>query len=115
MKKETKLLAKVATGSAVLAALAGLAPQAQAHDAVNFSVLGSGAEVRSDIIQSLGGTFQVANDEKAGEGKCGEAKCGAKKDHKAGEGKCGEAKCGAKKDHKSGEGKCGEAKCGAKK
>ncbi len=129
MKKNTKrALVKVATSSAVLAALAGIAPQhAEARTLVDFNVLGSGSQVRSNVIQSLGGEFQVADDtaKKEGEGKCGESKCGSGKgdhgkgDHgkgKGAEGKCGESKCGSGKgDHskeKAPEGKCGEGKCG---
>ena len=105
----------------------------------DYDALGSGSEVRSEI---LGNTLQATSPNNnfelnCGEGKCGEGKCGEEKkdakkteakaedkskEAKCGEGKCGEGKCGedkkdakkteAKAEDKSKEAKCGEGKCG---
>ena len=116
----------LATGSVLISALAG-STDAKAADLFAFENLGSGAELRSELIAVNDATDFIKNNElelKCGEGKCGEDKKDAKaKDGKAAEGKCGEGKCGegkcgegkadAKaKDGKAAEGKCGEGKCG---
>lgn len=100
------------SGSIIASAFIGLASlSANASTLTNYSSLGSGSEVRSELLEQTCG----AKDAKTTEAKCGE------KDAKTKEGKCGnkdsktkDAKCG-KKEGKGKEGKCGEGKCGAKK
>ena len=115
----------VATGTLALGAVSN---NANAADLFTVDHLGSGSELRSNLIE-LNSDFIADNkmvsnlnvEQKCGEGKCGEGKCGegksgdkkegdkkvdAKKDVKEG------AKEGDKKDDKSKEGKCGEGKCG---
>lgn len=77
---------------------------------MGFDVIGSGHEVRTQVVASLGGDQFLGHHEKAAEeGKCGEGSCGDSKD--GSEGKCGdESACGAKDGE---EGKCGEGKCGS--
>ncbi|RAJ07008.1 hypothetical protein LX64_02137 [Chitinophaga skermanii] len=82
-------------GSIVATAILGLATPSNAN-VTAYSNLGSGAEVRSDLL----------NHHAAYTGKL-EAKCGAGKDSTAAKSKGKEGKCG--------EGKCGEGKCGGKK
>src|SRR5260221_12090397 len=104
MQKKTLTLG---AASLVLGAIAGIST-ANADNG-NFSVLGSGEQIRANIITSApsmmlaeaGATGSTGVSGKTGEGKCGEGKCGDKK--KSGEGKCGDKK-------KAGEGKCGEHK-----
>lgn len=120
----------VATGTLALGAVSN---NANAADLFTVDHLGSGSEVRSNLIE-LNSDFIADNkmvsnlnvELKCGEGKCGEGKCG---EGKCGEGKSGDkkegdkkvdakkdvkegAKEGDKKDDKSKEGKCGEGKCG---
>ena len=66
--------------------------------------------------------YQLAADEKMGEGNCGgkmaeEGKCGGEKSKAAEELKCGEGKCGSEDARAKAEkeGKCGEGKCGGEK
>ncbi len=109
MQKKT-----LAAGAATLVfgAIAGI-NSASANNG-DFSVLGTGEQVRSRILTqepnmqlagAEGHTGATGATGKSGEGKCGEGKCGDDK-KKSGEGKCGEGKCGDDKK-KSGEGKCG--------
>lgn len=97
-----------------------------ASNLFDYNTLGSGAEVRSEILHSNANPFNSF------EAKCGE-KSGEKAEGKKAEAKCGEAKCGEKKadgkktdtkkasakkgkgkkaEAKSTEAKCGEGKCG---
>ncbi|SCA58376.1 hypothetical protein AB751O23_AA_00450 [Chlamydiales bacterium SCGC AB-751-O23] len=137
MKKNKKLLQKLAllaSGSLLLCAPTALSATEQAGE---FSSLGSGAEIRSELNVSgvllaggegscgegrCGGDKAVEADkeDKSAEGSCGEGKCGGKKDKHA-EGGCGgkkdkkaEGSCGGKKD-KHAEGSCGEGRCGGSK
>lgn len=90
-----------------------------------YSALGSGAEVRTEILRSAASPFNNF------EAKCGEKSTTTKKSEtksteaKCGEGKCGEGKCGEgdKKaatstttvktsEAKAAEAKCGEGTCG---
>lgn len=125
-KKKTRRLIKLASGSLFLGAMVGLSGQATA---ANYTVMGSGAEVR-EALTSLNAMEKPA-----------ELKCGAKETKtvknkamkaadKAAEAKCGEGKCGGEmkkaaqktsekavknqkiKDSKAAEAKCGEGKCG---
>ncbi|MBR8537334.1 hypothetical protein KDU71_17325 [Carboxylicivirga sediminis] len=89
---------------------------ANAENLLNYGDLGSGAELRTNLLEQYGSPVHTANlpdTYKSGEAKCGEGKCG--------EGKCGEEKKAegtkeAKKaETKTTEAKCGEGKCGEKK
>ncbi len=117
----------VATGSL---AIGSVTSEANATELFNVDHLGSGSEVRANLID-LNSDFVAENkmvsnlnvELKCGEGKCGEGKCGEGKsgdDKKEGDKK--DAKKGDKKDSKAddkskegkcGEGKCGEGKCGS--
>ncbi|MDA9967540.1 hypothetical protein OAA90_01970 [Salibacteraceae bacterium] len=115
----------VATGTLALGAVSN---NASAADLFAVDHLGSGSEVRSNLIE-LNSDFIADNkmvsnltvELKCGEGKCGEGKCGegksgdekedAKKTDKKSD-KKSDKKEDAKKDDKSKEGKCGEGKCG---
>lgn len=109
-------------GTVIASAILGLGQVEAKTNALRFNTLGSGAEVRANLLNSTSPASAL------------ELTCGAKKEgektseHKCGEGKCGEGKCGEKKEassttksesktaeHKCGEGKCGEGKCGEKK
>ena len=97
------------SGSVIASAFIGLASlSANASSLTNYSTLGSGSEVRSELLEQTCG---------AKDAKTTDAKCGVK-DAKTKDAKCGvkakEAKCG-KKEGKGKEGKCGEGKCGAGK
>ena len=97
------------SGSVIASAFIGLASlSANASSLTNYSTLGSGSEVRSELLEQTCG----AKDAKTTDAKCGE-KDAKTKDAKCG-GKAKEAKCG-KKEGKGKEGKCGEGKCGAGK
>lgn len=95
-----------------------------ASNALSFNTLGSGAELRSELLGSSSDVqFNL-------EAKCGEKeKTEPQKEAKTKEAKCGEGKCGekqkeakakskkakaqeTKKEAKSKEAKCGEGKCG---
>jgi uncharacterized low-complexity protein len=110
----------ILSGSVIASAILALSsPTANAATLSNFSSLGSGAEVRSELLgnpASAINAFELkcsAKDEKSKEATCGEKKA---KDGKAKDGKCGEGKKDAKaKDGKAKDGKCGEGKCGDKK
>ena len=105
--------------------------QAHATELFTCDDLGSGAELRAELVKSertLSHSLELKCGEKGAkkEGKASEAKCGENKaeakEEAPAEGKVKEAKCGeegkkAKEEsksteHKCGEGKCGEAKCG---
>jgi uncharacterized low-complexity protein len=103
---------------------------ANAANLFETSDLGSGAELRNELLAKNHSSVNTLlnNSEvelKCGEGKCGEGKCGGEskkadaKDSKSSEHKCGEGKCGGDKkdakksdESKSSEHKCGEGKCG---
>ncbi len=112
-------LGAIITGTIMSGALLGTTT-ANATDIFNYDDLGSGAELRSDLLDASNTGFK-SPEAKCGEGKCGDEKAETKAaDHKCGEGKCGEEKASAKEEsseakaaeHKCGEGKCGEGKCG---
>jgi len=140
-KKENKsrLLKTVVIGG-MIAGASSLS--ANADNLFNYGDLGSGAEIRSNLLEQYGSPVSTANlpgdylvsEAKCGESKCGEGKCGEEKkaekgkeakkgeskttEAKCGEGKCGEAKSKEKKEAKKSEsktteGKCGEGKCGS--
>jgi len=91
------------SGSIIASAFIGLASlSANASTLTNYATLGSGSEVRAELLEQTCG----AKDAKTKDAKCGEkdaktkdAKCG-KKEGKGKEGKCGEGKCGAGKKKK---------------
>ncbi len=106
-----------------------------ANDGLQFSDLGSGSEIRSNLLETQQNKIAVMVEStffadvkgleaKCGEGKCGEGKCGEdKKDKKVKKAKKGGAddkKSEKKSDEaekkksedKTKEAKCGEGKCG---
>ncbi len=90
MKKENKnvKLAALASGAVMIGAFG---TNANAAELLNFEDLGSGSELRSNLITADAMSAFTSNTDvefECGEGKCGEGKCG--------EGKCGEGKCGEK-------------------
>ena len=133
MKSDKKILksASVIFGALLTTSLA--AAPAASMDLLAYNDLGSGAQVRSHLIdmnanqlnQSDATTFKFG-ELKCGEGEKGEtAKATSESDEsKTGEAKCGEGKCGEGKkgetaeassksdESKTSEAKCGEGKCG---
>lgn len=144
MKKDKKIFksATLITGVLLTGSLATFAASNGNQNLFEYSSMGSGAEVRSEILDMnapnilSNETTYKFGEGKCGEGKCGEGKCGgdekkeaktAKKgakaettkaaDAKTAEAKCGEGKCGEgekklAKEGKTSEAKCGEGKCG---
>lgn len=134
MKTDKKILKSASVAASAILTTAMISAPAMGMDILAYNDLGSGAEVRSHLIDVNTSQAEAsdATTYKFGELKCGEdAKKGEKKgdakaksaddksaEAKCGEGKCGEGKCGgdekksdAKAD-KSKEAKCGEGKCG---
>lgn len=134
--KKTIKISALAAGSILVSAFSANAVSNQ-----SFEDLGTGAELRSELLSNLNPIKFFNNTEvelTCGEGKCGDKAKDAEKAKaaktekpadKAGEHKCGEGKCGEKatdekkeaapakegekaKDDKAGEHKCGEGKCG---
>lgn len=111
----------ILAGSVIASAILGLTSiNANATSLTSYSALGSGAEVRSELLStpSAINAFELTCGEKGktSDTKTKDAKCGDKA--KAKDGKCGEGKCGDKKKDGKGkakDGKCGEGKCGDKK
>jgi uncharacterized low-complexity protein len=115
MKTDKKILKSATLLTGAMLATGLTATPSFGADILAYNKLGSGAELRSHLIEMNGQHAQEANAVKFGELKCGEGKCG--------EGKCGEGekKKEAKKgesteatatESKSTEAKCGEGKCG---
>ena len=95
----------ILTGSVIASAIIGLASiNAYASVLSNFSTLGSGAEVRTNLLS------KSASDVKTFDLKCGDST--KTKDSKGKDGKCGDDKKKMEKDGKGKDGKCGEGKCG---
>jgi len=136
--KKTKK-ASILKGAILTGVIAGLTPLSVNSSALfTYDVLGSGAEVRTQILEEKTsdgtvyelkcGTEKKEDPKKKGETEKSEAtkaeKKGKSTEAKCGEGKCGEGKCGAEKKEgktekstesekgKSTEAKCGEGKCG---
>jgi len=137
-EKQNRLL-KTVVISGMIAGASSLGMNAESL--FQYEDLGSGAEVRSNLLEQYGSPIASTNlpedfiigEAKCGEGKCGEGKCGEEKkekkakktteaqkaESKTTEGKCGEEKSkkvkkGEKKsESKTSEGKCGEGKCGS--
>lgn len=136
-KKKVIKISALAAGSLLVGSLG-----ANANVNQSFEDLGTGSELRSELLSNLNPVQFFKNTEvelSCGEGKCGDKAKDAEKSKdaktekpadKAGEHKCGEGKCGEKatdekkeakpadktgekaKDDKAGEHKCGEGKCG---
>lgn len=116
-KKQSRKL--LLTGSLVAGVLLGTTVT-PAASLFNFNSLGNGAELRSELLNSVndkttGGSLDMScgaktSDSKAKDAKCGEGKCG---DSKTAHSKAKDAKCGEKKatmDSKSKDASCGENK-----
>ncbi len=121
---ENKRKSRIVTRTLVAGALiTGSAFTMNISNAFSFNELGSGNDVRSQLMNDVSKTIMTTDQncgEKTKEGKTKEAKCG--------EGKCGEeskkqesksekkekteSKTESKKESKSKEAKCGEGKCG---
>ena len=136
MKKEKNILksASLLTGAILTSSLTSFAANETNAEIPDYSAMGSGAEVRSEIMNlNAPDILHNENNYKFGEGKCGEGKCGEgkseeekekkKKEAKKTEGKKAEdkksdakksesAKKEGKKKSKEAEGKTPEAKCG---
>lgn len=125
----------VFAGSMIAGALLNVSANGTVNNFDEFQSLGSGAELRSELLnqpadnlfaslelkcgdknkadmkkessKDAKATESKSKDAKCGEGKCGEGKCGDKEKKKA-ESKSDSTKSESKsKDHKCGEGKCG--------
>lgn len=123
--KTRKNLIKGTLVAGALLSITALSAAPNSSSLFNYNALGSGAEVRSEILQN--GNNNPLN---VFEANCGEkttAKEGKTEEQKCGEGKCGEGekkaetksaettKAKATKtetESKTEEGKCGEGKCG---
>lgn len=122
---ENKNLKSLAASALALGALGLIANPASAENLFTSTDLGTGAELRSDVLGLNDAAPSIFNNTDI-ELKCGEGKCGEEKktegeqaeESKTGESKCGEEKKAEKKaektegESKSGEHKCGEGKCG---
>ncbi|MCK4750870.1 MAG: hypothetical protein KAT15_27620 [Bacteroidales bacterium] len=106
MKSDKKILksASIIAGALLTTSLA--AAPSLGGDLLAYNDLGSGAQVRSHLIDVNANQAKAADATayKFGELKCGEGKCG--------EGKADTKKADAKKESKKSEAKCGEGKCG---
>lgn len=121
MEKSKKVMF---TGSVIAGAIMGVG-SLETQALTNYSPLGSGAEVRTSLLDGAPSALNALEikcggkgDEKKSEtGKMNEAKCGDNKkaEGKSTEHKCGEGKCGDKKDSTKAESKNTEHKCGEKK
>ena len=101
-EKQNGLLKTVVIGGMIVGASTF---GANAENLFSYGDLGSGSEVRSNLLEQYGLPITTANlpgDFIVGEGKCGEGKCG--------EGKCGEEKKSEKKSEKATEAKKAETK-----
>ncbi len=110
----------ILTGTVIATAILGAASMKANTNLFGFSALGSGSEVRANLITDFPAAVKysdlacgekkdakTADTKKSKDGKCGEGKCGDSKSK--------DAKTGDKKDMKAKDGKCGEGKCGDKK
>ncbi len=102
--------------------IAGVIPaMADANSLLDYNIIGSGAELRSGLLEQYGSPVDVSanlsNDFIVGETKCGESKCGESKGGKEGEAnkktkksetKKDEVKAAGKTESKATEAKCGE-------
>lgn len=129
MKKDNKKTKDLLKGALLTGLMLGAGSATEASDLLKFNDLGSGEEIRAQVMDNNQSFDAFATLEmKCGEGKCGEGKCGGKEEEKekekekekgkeekkAKEGKAEKKKEAKKnKEGKSKEGKCGEGKCGA--
>lgn len=134
--KKLKKSAAIVTGT-IIAGTFSVNAQAGGTNLFEYDNLGSGAELRSELLQKNSErykTFEMKCGDKKAEAskkdKSSEAKCGADKkadakkkgnEAKSAEAKCGEGKCGAgdkkadstkKEESKAAQSKCGQGKCG---
>lgn len=136
MKNENKTFKSIVKGTFVVGALLGATSLSASNTSSLFSydVLGSGAEVRSELLHTGSSPFsnldmacgekaaKVAKEAKgkvetkAKEAKCGEGTCGgdakAKVDTTVAKVKAEVKSAGTKVESKAKEMKCGEGKCG---
>ncbi len=116
-KKRSSFIKGTLVAGALLSVTA-LSAMPSSSSLFNYNALGSGAEVRTEILHSNANPFNNF------EAKCGE-KSTTKTEAKTSEAKCGEGTCGegdkkaaTKKSNakaaeaKAAEAKCGEGKCG---
>ena len=89
MEKNTLKAAALASGAVIMSAFA--TTEANATALLEFENLGTGAELRTNLITANAVNPIISNTNI--ELECGEGKCG--------EGKCGEGKCGEKSDKKA--------------
>ena len=102
-------------GSIIAGSVIGLTLYANARSSniVNFEALGTGSELRANLLENNSISSGVKIEFTCGDGTCGEASCGEKSDkkldnkadtetveHKDGEHKCGEGSCGEKSENK---------------
>jgi len=106
--KNSQKTTSILKGSLIAGAIGLTSITAGASNLFNYNALGSGAELRSELLNLNASPLKVA-----------ELECGDKKKEgdkgKAGEQKCGDKKKAADSKGKTGEAKCGEGKCGDKK
>lgn len=116
--KKFRKSAAIVTGT-IVAGTFSVSAQAGQANLFEYQNLGSGAELRSELLEMNSARYKTF------EMKCGGDKTEAKKD-KSSEAKCGEGKCGGedkkdttkgkkeakKAEAKNAEAKCGEGKCG---
>ena len=128
-KKKNSVKNILLTGSIVAGSVLGLSTlNASATETFKYSELGSGGELRTELLQNSVTDFRAielncgekTTDSKSKDAKCGEEKAKATKaDSKSKDAKCGEGKCGETKakasESKSKDAKCGEGKCGEHK
>lgn len=135
MKNENKTFKNIVRGTFVAGALFSAAALSATNTSslFDYDVLGSGAEVRTELLHSEGSPLanldancgekaattakatKATAETKATEAKCGEGKCGEGTKEKATEKtteKAAEAKAEVKKTAKAAESKAKEAKCG---
>jgi len=84
MKNTNKGLGALITGTLMAGALLGTS---NANELFSYSDLGSGSELRADLLDASNTGF------KSPEGKCGEAKADEKSESKADDSKAAEHKC----------------------
>jgi len=104
--KNSQKTKSILKGSLIAGAIGLTSITAGASNLFNYNNLGSGAELRSELLNINASPLKVA------ELECGDKK---KEGTKTGEQKCGDKKKAADSKGKTGEAKCGEGKCGDKK
>ena len=111
MKTDKKILKSASLVAGALLTTTFAATPALGGDLLAYNDLGSGAQVRSHLIDVNSNQAKAAEATayKFGELKCGEGKCG---DDKKADDKKATAKTTEAKADKTAEAKCGEGKCG---